>query len=108
MNQEVSKWTFFWCNLAAADFQVAGYSFREEVFKRFVDSKETIDVSKPIDGKEWKCRVYSYEADDQKFRIGYGEVSPGVYLAYADDATLPYCSPQFRWSEDKCWKKCNN
>jgi hypothetical protein len=102
----MNNWTFFWCSLASPDFTVAGISFELEVFKLFKDTKEIVDVKLPIQDTPYKCRVYAIFVFNRMLKVAYGECTPGVYVAYADEITLPFCTPQFNWSKDqKKWVK---
>lgn len=104
----MTKWTFFWCSLATADFTVNGISFHAEVFKGFQDINENADVTDPVYGTVYKCRIYSYSKGEQIWRVAYGEYSPGAYFAYADDTALPFCTPRYKWDNNEKWIRIDN
>jgi len=102
----MSNWNFFWCNIASDDFSVAGEPFNVEKagISKFKATRQYVEVVDPIYGKlsPW-YEVYLLEHDGLTLRVAYREHTPGVYVAFADDETLPFCTPRFRWDPEQKW-----
>ena len=98
----MSSWTFFWCNLASDDFSVCGISFEKENFK-FWSTSELVSVVDPIYGTTSQINVYRMEHNRHLYHVAYEEHTPDVYVAFADDETLPFCTPRFRWDQERKW-----
>jgi hypothetical protein len=92
----MSQWKFFWCSLAADDFTVCGVPFEKDAFK-FSLTSLAVDVVDPIYGKRDVAPVYHLQQEDESFEVAHKEWTPGVYLAFANVATLLLCRPKFRW-----------
>lgn len=96
-----NTWSFVWCSLAAPSFEIAGKTIPDEILKSFKDTKEIVEVPCPLESRIRKARVYSYTDGATSYNVALTEVSPGVYTAYVNDHTLPYCMPRFRWADGK-------
>jgi hypothetical protein len=98
----MSQSKFFWCSFATDDFTVCGVSFEKEAFK-FNLTNQVVDVVDPIYGTRDVAPVYRLQKEGQSFEVAHKEWTPGVYLAFADDATLPFCAPRFRCDPQAKW-----
>jgi hypothetical protein len=98
----MSDWKFFWCSLAADDFTVCGVPFEKEAF-RFSLTNLAVDVVDPIYGTSGVVPVYRLQQEGQSFEVAHKEWTPGVYLAFANEATLLLCTPKFRWDPVAKW-----
>jgi hypothetical protein len=98
----MSNWKFFWCSLLADDFTVSGISFVNEAF-RFSLTGKSVEAVDPIYGGTQVTPVYRLEYEGHSFEVAHMEWTPGVYLAFADEATLPFCTPKYRWDPVSKW-----
>lgn len=98
----MNTWTCFWCSLAADDFTVCGVPFEKEAFK-FILTNLAVHVVDPIYGKRGIAPVYRLQQEGQSFEVVHTEWTPGVYLAFANEATLSLCTPKFRWDPKAKW-----
>ena len=99
----MSNWHFFWCDIAAPDFTVSGVSFEQANFKKFEKTGLWADVVDPIYGQKQRIPVYRLKQENSSYRVAYTEWTACVYVAFADDETLPHCSPRFRWDPAQRW-----
>jgi hypothetical protein len=105
----MAAWNFFWCSIPSSDwrsmasdsFRVAGETFDESV--RFKSTSQSAEVIDPIYGTTHQYPVYALVHKGLTLKVAYQEHTPGVYLAFADDDTLPFCFPRFRWDREAKW-----
>jgi hypothetical protein len=97
----MTRWNFFWCSIPADDFTVAGESFFKSV--KLWKTTEMAEVVDPIYGKTFPFPVYVLKHGDLTLKVACKEHTPSVYVAFADDETLPLRTPKFRWDREAKW-----
>jgi len=98
----MSNWHFFWCNIAAPDFTFRGIPF-EEASRKFSATSKSVEVVDPIYGSKRTAFVHRLVEEGQSYELVHEEWTPGVYVAFANDVTLPLCAPRFRWDPQAKW-----
>jgi hypothetical protein len=97
---------FFWCGLASPSFTVAGITIdphRDNFIRHplITDTKRLEQVIGPIYGKPTTVRMYKFHRESLAIEIGITEISNCVFVAYAAPEDMAFCSPQFKWIENK-------